>query len=104
MRSGVPDRRTCKTPHRMTMDRHIVGFGGAGDTIEQTTLLHDHVLGLTGEERPRVLFVPTAVGDEASYALWFYERFAGRVEASTLHTFPWPPANRRELVLPQHAI
>jgi dipeptidase E len=88
----------------MTMDRHIVGLGGAGDTPEQTALLHDYVLALTGEERPRVLFVPTAVGDDASYSLWFYERFAGRVEPSTLHTFPWPPPDLREVVLSQHAI
>ena len=42
------------------MERHIVGLGGGGDTPEQTALLHDYVLGLTGKERPRLLWVPTA--------------------------------------------
>ncbi len=86
------------------MERHIVGLGGAGDTPEQTRLLHDYALALTGKERPRVLFVPTAVGDDESYSFWFYERFALRAEAATLTTFPWPPPNLRELVLGQDAI
>ena len=34
----------------------------------------------------------------------FYERFARRSEASTLLTFPYPPADLRELVLAQDAI
>ena len=88
----------------MAVERHIVGLGGGGDTLEQTQRLYDYVLGLTGKERPRVLFVPTAVGDDGSYSLWFYERFARRAEASTLPTFPWPPENLREHVLEQDAI
>ena len=34
----------------------------------------------------------------------FYDRFARRAEASTLLTFPYPPADLRELVLSQDAI
>jgi dipeptidase E len=88
----------------MAIDRHIVGLGGGGDTADQTKLLHDYVLGLTGKERPRLLFVPTAAGDDESYSFWFYERFARRSEASVLQTFPWPPEHLRELVLEQDAI
>jgi peptidase E len=85
-------------------ERHIVGLGGGGATLEQATLLDDYVLALTGKERPRVLFVPTASADDQSYAVWFFERFARRAEASLLPTFPWPPENLREHVLGQDAI
>jgi len=86
------------------MGRHIVGLGGGGDTPAQTALLSEYVLGLTGKERPRMLWVPTAVGDDASVSLWFYEAFANRAELRTLSTFPWPPENLRELILSQDAI
>jgi dipeptidase E len=85
-------------------DRHIVGLGGVGDTQEQTMRLYEYVLGLTGEERPRVLYVPTAVAEDAAGIVMFYERFRGRIEPSHLRTFPWPPANLRELILEQDAI
>jgi peptidase E len=86
------------------MERHIVGLGGGGDTPEQTQLLYDYVLSLTGREQPRLLYVPTAVGDSDEGIVTFYERFAGRGQLSHLKTFPWPPADLRELILSQHAI
>ncbi len=86
------------------MERHIVGLGGVGDTDEQTSALYDYVLGLTGKARPRLLYVPTAQGDAGEAVDWFYEQFEGRGELSHLCTFPWPPANLRELVLSQDAI
>jgi dipeptidase E len=84
--------------------RQIVGLGGGGDTPEQTEALHDFVLGLTGKERPRLLYVPTAVGDDDSGIAAFFERFVGRAEPSVLRTFPWPPRDLRGLVLAQDAI
>ena len=88
----------------MGSERHIVGLGGGGDSPEQTSLLYRYVLELTGKERPCMLFVPTATGDEDSSVAMFYERFARSTEASTLPTFPFPPADLRELVLSQDAI
>jgi peptidase E len=85
-------------------EQHIVGLGGGGDTPEQTQRLYDYVLALTGKERPRLLYVPTAVGDRDDAIVGFYERFAGRGELSHLKTFPWPPADLRELILSQDAI
>ncbi|MFL5926964.1 MAG: Type 1 glutamine amidotransferase-like domain-containing protein [Gaiellaceae bacterium] len=84
--------------------RHIVGLGGAGDTPEQTDRLYDYVLGLTRKTQPRVLYVPTAVAESADGIVTFYERFGGRAECSHLRTFPWPPANLRELIVEQDAI
>src|SRR5829696_9799585 len=86
------------------MERHIVGLGGGGDTPAETMRLYDYVLALTGKERPRLLYVPTAIGDAVDGIALFYERFARRCEASVLKTFPWPPDDLRELVLAHDAV
>jgi dipeptidase E len=85
-------------------DRHIIGCGGSGDTPEQSRLLLDYVRAVTGKERPRHLFIPTAAADSDEYIVWFYERCGRDWEPSHLKTFPWPPADVRELVLSQDAI
>jgi dipeptidase E len=82
----------------------IVGLGGRGDSRDQTRLLFRHVLSLTGAERPRVLHVPTAVGDSAEGIVGFYEWLDGLGELSHMRFFPWPPPGLRELVLSQDAI
>jgi peptidase E len=79
-------------------------MGGGGDSPEQTRLLHRYALGLTGKERPRVLFVPTAVGDDAAAIVSFYERYEGLAERAHLPVFPWPPEGLREFVLSFDAI
>jgi peptidase E len=84
--------------------RHIVGLGGGGDAIEQTRLLYRYTLALTGKDRPRILFVPTAVGDSAESVVSFYGRFEGLGERSHLPFFPWPPQPLREHVLSFDAI
>lgn len=86
------------------MERHIVGLGGGGDTDEQTQLLYDYVLALTGKPEPKLLYVPTAVAESAEAIVWFYERFRGRADRSHLTTFPWPPEDLRDLILSQDAI
>jgi peptidase E len=85
-------------------ERHIVGLGGGGDTVEQTDRLYEYILGLSGKERPRALFIPTASAENAEYVVWFYERFAPRAEATHLNTFPWPPKNVRDVILAQDVI
>jgi dipeptidase E len=84
--------------------RHIVGLGGGGDTREETDRLYDYVLGLTGKELPRLLYVPTAIAESNGGIVGFYEVFAGRGELTHLKTFPWPPPDLRELILSQDAI
>ena len=86
------------------MERHIVGLGGGGDTPEQSALLRDYVLGVIGKDRPRMLWVPTAVGDDPSVTESFYEWIAPHADLETLGTFPWPPENLRELILSQDTI
>ena len=85
-------------------ERQIVGLGGHGDTPEQTRELMRYVASLTGKERPRVLHVPTALGDAAEAIVGFHERWAGLGELTHVRFFPFPPADLRELVLAQDAI
>jgi peptidase E len=85
-------------------ERHIVGLGGGGDTPEQSQRLYEYVAGVTGKPRPRMLYVPTAIGDDPEGIVAFYERFGSMVEPAHLRTFPWPPENLRELILGQDAI
>jgi peptidase E len=63
----------------------ILAFGGASlDPSSIDGPLHQHLLDLTGRERPRICFLPTAGGDSAEYIANFYGFFAGRAEATHL--------------------
>ena len=75
------------------------GFSGGGRAID------DHLLGLTGKERPRVCFVPTASGDAATYVDRFLEAFpAQRAEASVLPLFWRADDDPADLLLAQDVI
>jgi peptidase E len=50
-------------------------------------LLDDYVLSLTGAERPKVCFLPTASGDADHYIVRFYRHFACHAEASHVSLF-----------------
>ena len=69
--------------------RQIVAFGGGGFSMERdNTLLDDYVLSLTGKERPRVCFLPTASGDADHYIVRFYRAFdSTRCESSHVSLF-----------------
>ncbi len=95
-------RRSYTRP--MAKQPQIVGLGGHGATAQQTEVLYRHVLGLTGKDRPRVLHVPTAVGDSTEAIALVRERLGASTELSQLTFFPWPPADVRELALSQDAI
>jgi len=56
------------------MPRRIVACGGQQLYYPALTR---YVFDLTGKPRPRVLFVPTASGDDAAYLLTFYQSLAG---------------------------
>jgi peptidase E len=72
----------------------IVAFGG---WPEEPVL--KYVLGLSGRERPRVLFVPTASAEDPRYVLDFYKRVRGHADVSHLTFFPWPPEDLRDRTL-----
>jgi peptidase E len=56
------------------MPRRIVACGG--EQLLQAALTR-YVFELTGKPRPKILFVPTASGDDAAYLLTFYLAMAG---------------------------
>lgn len=54
-------------------DRHIIAIGGGGFLAEPRNLALEHyILGQTGNDRPNVLMIPTARGDDAEYVAKFY--------------------------------
>jgi peptidase E len=67
-------------------------------------LLEDYVFGLTDQERPRVLFVPTAVADAPDLTLWGYSALGDRAQVSHVSFFPWPPPDLRKVALEQDVI
>lgn len=72
----------------------VVGGGAPGDPLD------DLILGLTGKELPRGLFVPTAQGDDAWSVLTFYDGRRGRADTSQLP----PPALRRRADAAAHLL
>jgi peptidase E len=85
-------------------ERHIVGLGGGGETPEQTARLHDYVLRLTDKERPRHMWVPTAIAEDPAGFQTFHDRFGSRCELTSLRTFPYPADQLRDVVLAQDVI
>jgi peptidase E len=77
----------------------ILGLGGAGGDDERTERLVAHAVGLAGESAPKVLVVPTAMGDDADSVLRLYGRLPAGAAPSYLSFFPWPPENLREFTL-----
>lgn len=76
------------------MNGSILTLGGGGFSMSEdgSSLLDDHLLSLTGKDRPRVCFVPTASGDDRGYTERFLDAFADRAETSVLSLFgrdPW---------------
>jgi dipeptidase E len=73
----------------MSRPRQIVAFGGGGFSMEAgNRLLDDYVLQITGAERPKVCFLPSASGDADHYIVRFYRAFAAnRCEPSHVSLF-----------------
>lgn len=63
------------------MPRRIVACGGEQLSFPALTR---YILDLIGKARPKILFVPTASGDDAAYLLTFYQAFA-EVECEPSH-------------------
>jgi dipeptidase E len=81
----------------------ILAIGGS-ETAEESEGLFRFVLELTGQARPRLMLVPTAMGDQPEAIEGFTQVASPWVEVSVLNTFPWPPSHLRELVLGQDVI
>jgi dipeptidase E len=83
----------------------IIAIGGAGFLAEpRNYALEKYILDQTGKERPNVLMIPTARGDDADYVAKFHAAF-GELGATTLHLpFFHRTPDIRPLVLAQDAI
>lgn len=57
-------------------EQQIIALGGGGFSMEASPLLDDYILAACGKPCPKICFVPTASGDEDSYTVQFYRRFA----------------------------
>jgi dipeptidase E len=91
--------------YRVRVAGTIVAMGGLPSEDEvRRRLLEDYVFGLTGKERPRVLFVPTAVADAPDLTLWGYSALGDRAQVSHVSFFPWPPLDLRNVALEQDVI
>ncbi len=84
----------------MTRARRIIGIGGAVLAPESGNFkLERYILDLSGAARPRVVFVPTASGDDVGYVARFYEAYARfGVELDVLRFFRRTPEDLREFL------
>jgi dipeptidase E len=81
-------------------DRTIVPMGGGGFCDGAARFL----AGLTGKERPRMLYIGTATAEDPWSALRIYDQFQPYADVSRLEFFPWPPEDLRSLVLDQDLV
>jgi peptidase E len=71
-----------------TGPQRIIAMGGASVLPSSTDgPLYRYMLDLTGRDRPRICFIGTASGDDASYRAAFYATFARLADASHLGLF-----------------
>jgi peptidase E len=72
----------------MASQQRILAIGGASLGPTSTDWpLHQYLLDLSGQERPRICFVGAASGEDAWDRAGFYATFARRAEASHLDLF-----------------
>lgn len=91
---------------RMAKLRRIAALGGGGFSMEpRNPRLDRWLLSLTGQAKPRVLFVPTASGDSKSYVQRFHRAYAKLpCEPAHLDLFRRSVKDLAKLVLAQDLI
>jgi peptidase E len=85
-------------------ERHIVGLGGGGSTVDETRRLLSYAIDLAARSAPRVCVVPTAVGDNASAVLRIYELLPQAAVPGHAPFFPWPRPGLPEFILEHDVI
>ena len=73
-------------------------------TEEHGDAMEAYVLGLTGKDRPRVCFLPTATGDSAERIVRFYAAFGDRADTTHVALFDRTVDDLRALLLGQDVI
>lgn len=87
-------------------DRQIIALGGGIPYWEpRSDALERYILKASGAERPKVLFVPTASGDDATRIAAFYTLYSAlECRPSHLTFFARTPVDLRKLVLSQNIV
>lgn len=86
------------------MPQHIVAIGG-GSFLTPDNPMDDFVLGLAGQDRPRVCLIPTAMGDsDSTIAAWYSPYGRARCELSHLTLFHREVADIARFLCSQHVI
>lgn len=68
-------------------------MGGGGFSMEPDNLLLDrYVIGLTGKDKPKVCFLPTASGDAQAYVYRFHRHFKKLTKKQASHLTLTPPS------------
>ena len=91
----------------MSLDRPtIVAIGGGGCGLEpENFALDEYLRGLTGKERPKVCFIPTASGDNDAYIARFFGAYTpDRWTPTYLPLFHRTARDLRALLLQQDVI
>jgi len=81
-----------------------VALGGGGFSMGEDPDLDTFILGLTGRDRPRVCYLPTAQGDSPVYIVGFYEAVGERAQPAHLGLFGRPRRDMREFLLDQDVV
>ncbi len=75
--------------------RTIVAIGGGGTS----EAVRDHLFGLVGKARPRVLYLNTASAHDPRQTLRVHQFLSRRADVDLVEFFPWPPDDLRRLTL-----
>jgi dipeptidase E len=76
-------------------ERQIVAVGGGKSCEGVARFLAE----LTEKDRPRILYIGTAMAEDPAAALRAYDQFQRYGDVSRLEFFPWPPDDLRAAVL-----
>jgi dipeptidase E len=84
--------------------QHIIAIGGGGFATEDNVLIDRYVLAQARARRPKVLFVPTASGDDAALIARYYTAFTPLACRPSHLTFFKRTPDLRKLLLAQDVI
>ena len=73
----------------------IVALGGG----QTTDSIRDWIFGLTGRERPKLLYLNTASPQDPRGTLRAFQALSRAADVELVEFFPWPPDGLRELTL-----
>jgi len=80
--------------------RTIVALGGG----QTTDPIRDYLVGLTGKERPKLLYLNTASAHDPRQTVRAFQTLSRVAAVEIVEFFPWPPEDLRGLTLAQDIV